>query len=151
MLWYEKFTKNSPFSPQSFRVNRKNITQQFRSHCSLYTESHTERERVNELSAVIGWTWIDTGQLYWVKKAMASVIGLPVRWSRLKIINFKQFSRTFNTNQQIYRKLNSEHKYWWYLLGGSVCAVAYLKWQHSVAVAAFNPKKIKVSVSVVYF
>ncbi|XP_055314029.1 calcium uptake protein 3, mitochondrial isoform X4 [Sitodiplosis mosellana] len=74
---------------------------------------------------------------------MASVKGLPVRWSRLKIENFRQFPRNFSTNQQINRKLNNGQTYWWYLLGGSVCAGAYFKWQHSSAVTAFNPKKMK--------
>lgn len=77
---------------------------------------------------------------------MASVRGLPVRWSRLKIENFRQFSRNYNTNQSINRNLNSGQRYWWYLLGGSVCAGAYFKWQQTYDVKAFNPKKLKVSV-----
>lgn len=79
------------------------------------------------------------------EKTMASVIGLPFRWSRLKIGNFRHFPRFYSTNQQINRKLNSGQKYWWYLLSGSIVAGSYLKWQKSTSVAAFNPKKIKVS------
>lgn len=78
---------------------------------------------------------------------MASVRGLPVRWSRLKIENFRKFSRNSTTNQPINRNLNSGQKYWLYLLGGSVCAGAYFKWQQSSSVTAFNPKKLKVSIS----
>lgn len=77
--------------------------------------------------------------------AMASVISLPVRWSRLKIINFNQLTRNFSTNPTINRRLSGRHPYWWYLLGGSVCAGVYLKWQQSPTVIAFNPKKFKVS------
>lgn len=77
---------------------------------------------------------------------MASVIGLPVRWSRLKINHFKQLTRNFQSNSTIKRKLNSGQTYWWYLLGGSVCAGAIFKWQQmNTVVTAFNPKKIKVS------
>lgn len=115
-----------------------------------YTESmRSQRESMNcQLSFGERGS---TRALCWVKKAMASVIGLPVRWSRLKIVNLRPFSRTFSSNRQVYRKINSGHKYWWYLLGGSACAAAYFKWQNSSAVGAFNPKKMKVSVSVVYF
>lgn len=79
---------------------------------------------------------------------MASVISLPIRWSRLKITNLKQLTRSFSTNSSINRGLNSGQSYWWYLLGGSVCAGVYLKWQQSTTVNAFNLKKIKVSVFV---
>lgn len=82
---------------------------------------------------------------------MGSVRGL--RCSRLKIINFRQVTRNFSSNQHINRQINNGQKYWWYLLGGSICAGAYLKWQQSSTVsAAFNPKKIKVSkITVIYF
>lgn len=77
---------------------------------------------------------------------MASVIGLPVRCSRLKIINLKQLTRNFSANSTINRRLNSGQPYWLYLLGGSVCAGVYFKWQELTStVTAFNPKKIKVS------
>ncbi|XP_031621305.1 calcium uptake protein 3, mitochondrial isoform X2 [Contarinia nasturtii] len=74
---------------------------------------------------------------------MATARGLPVCWSRLKIVNFRQYPRNFSTNQHTNRKLNSAQNYWWYLFGGSVCAGAYLKWQQSFTVSAFNPKKLK--------
>lgn len=115
--------------------------------CFALCISHGTRiQRENELSAVSCVNGDPTTViLCWVKNAMASVRGLPVRWSRLKIENFRQFSRNFSTNQQINRKLNSGRRYWWYLLGGSVCAGAYFRWQQLSAVTAFNPKKMKVS------
>lgn len=76
---------------------------------------------------------------------MASVIGLPVRCSRLKIINLKQLTRNFSANSTINRRLNGGRSYWLYLLGGSVCAGAYFKWQQTTMVTAFNPRKLKVS------
>lgn len=78
---------------------------------------------------------------------MASVIGLPVRCSRLKIINLNQLTRNFSANSTVNRRLNSGRSYLLYLLGGSVCAGLYLKWQQSSMVTAFNPKKMKVSVT----
>lgn len=78
-------------------------------------------------------------------KKMASVISVPVRSSRLKIINFRQFTFNYSTNSQFSRKINSAGRYWWCLLGGSVLAGSLLKWQPWPSVSAFNPKKIKVS------
>lgn len=81
------------------------------------------------------------------KIEMATVIGLPVRWSRLNIKNIKQITYSYSTKSRIYHKLNSSKNYWCYLLGGSVLFGSYLQWRNSNTVyAAFNPKKIKVSV-----
>lgn len=77
---------------------------------------------------------------------MASVIGLPVRCSRLKIVNLKQLTRNFSANSTVNRKISSGRSYWLYLLGGGVCTGVYLQWQQSSMVTAFNPKKMKVSV-----
>lgn len=80
------------------------------------------------------------------EKEMATVIGSAVRWSRLKIEHFRQFSRNFSTKTPINRKLNESQNYLCYLVGGSVLIGSYFKWQQSNTVfAAFNPKKIKVS------
>lgn len=88
------------------------------------------------------------GSLLLSANAMASVIGLPIRCSRLKIANFKQLARNFGTNSTISARPNSrQSNLWWYLLGGSVCAGVYVKSQQSSMVTAFNPKKIKVSVT----
>lgn len=79
---------------------------------------------------------------------MATVIGLPVRWSRLKITNFRQFANSYSTKNPINRNLNSSKNYYLcYLLSGGVLFSSYLQWQKPKTVyAAFNPKKVKVSV-----
>lgn len=122
-------------------------TQIVYSHCShLYRESVCIRTVSCHFIDVVSLRFVLSG------KTMASVMGLPVRGSRLKIGQFRQLTRNFNTNQTINRKLNSGQNYWWYLLGGSVCAGAYLKWQQTTTVTAFNPKKFKVSGhKVIYF
>lgn len=78
---------------------------------------------------------------------MASVISLPVCLSRIKIRNFNRFSCNYCTIRPINRRLNSFQRYWCYLLGGSVLTGVFFKWQQFNTVCAFNPKKIKVSVS----
>lgn len=84
-------------------------------------------------------------------REMATVIGLPIRWSRLKIKYFRQFANNYSTKNPINRNLNNNNSknyyYWCYLFGGGVLFSSYLQWQQPKKVyAAFNPKKVKVSV-----
>lgn len=81
-------------------------------------------------------------------REMATVIGLPVRWTRLKINNFRPFTCKYSTKNSINRTLNNSKNYYWcYLLGGGVLFSSYLQWQKPKTVyAAFNPKKVNVSV-----
>lgn len=82
------------------------------------------------------------------EREMATVIGLPFRWSRLKIKNFRQFACNYSTKNPINRNLNSSKNYYWcYLLGGGVLFSSYLQWlKPKIVYTAFNPKKVKVSV-----
>lgn len=131
-----KFTNKLKFSPHTFWVNIENHSKPFTLTAHMINR---EFKTVSCQSRVFSARFVLSG------KTMASVIGLPVRWSRLKIDHFKQLTRYFSSNSSINRKLNSGQRYWWYLLGGSVCAGAAFKWQQSSTVKAFNPKKMKVS------
>lgn len=75
---------------------------------------------------------------------MALVIGVPIRRCRLKILNFIQLTRNFNSSTPIKRTIGRNDKFW-YLIGGSLVAFTYAKWHRTGNVQAFNPKKLKVS------
>lgn len=75
---------------------------------------------------------------------MALLIGLPIRRCRLKIPNFTQLTRNYNTSTPINRTIGRRDKIW-YFIGGSLIAIAYAKWYRTSPVQAFNPKKLKVS------